>query len=110
MKKLFMIVGLCILTACAQMGVQPARGFEDNLAYTYSSVTAVRLSAADALGVGAISLQDAQKVLDLSDQARTVLDAAKAAYAVGDTATSAQRLAQATALLVQMQVYVKGKQ
>lgn len=109
MKRLLIVFLITTLIACGQIGIQPSRNFEDNLAYSYSSVTAIRMSAADALSAGAMSVADAEKVLELSDQARVILDAAKAAHLAGDTAADMVRLAQVTTLLVQMQTYVKGR-
>lgn len=101
------LLAMCmLLTACAQVGLAPAQSFDQKLAYGYSTVTAVRTSAAQALNAGTIDVLDAKKALAITDEARAGLDAAGAANGHGDTSTAVGKLALATALLTQLQQYL----
>lgn len=109
MKRLFVIAALAILSACSSLGLQPAQSPSQGIAYAYSTVTAVRTSAAQALTAGTITAAQAQQVLALTDQARTSLDAGQAVVVAAGTAAPttsqaqviAQDLSIATALLTQ---------
>lgn len=112
MKKLLNLVaclGILALVACTQIGLAPAQSFDEKLAYGYSTVTSVRTSAATALDTGLIQVTDAQHVLDVTDQARAGLDAAKVASTAGDTTTAAGKLTLATSVLVEVQQYLIAK-
>jgi hypothetical protein len=98
-----------LLTACTQMGLAPAQGLDEKIAYGYSVDAAVRTSAAQALNAGTINVADAKQVLVATDSARVVLDGASAASRYGDVPTAMQKLATATALLTQIQQYLQSK-
>lgn len=66
------------LTGCASIGLEPASAFGERLAYGYSTHAAVTESAATALEIGDIQVDDAQRVLKVSDQARQALDGSEA--------------------------------
>jgi len=100
---------LMLLTACAQVGLAPAETFDQKLAYGYSTVTAVRTSAAQALNAGSIDITDAKQALSVTDGARSALDAAGTAFRSGDTATATGKLEAATALLTQLQAYLNAR-
>ena len=102
-------VSLGFIAGCAQVGMQAPRDFNDELGYSYAAVTSARLAAANALDTGQIKLADAQRVLILSDQARALLDSARAAHGVKDDTSAAALLAQTTAILVQLQAITGGK-
>ncbi len=104
-----MLVMCMLLTACAQVGLAPAESFDQKLAYGYSTVAAVRTSAADALKSGTITVSDAKQALVITDTARTALDAASEANGHGDTTTAIGKLAMATAMLTQLQQYLQSK-
>jgi hypothetical protein len=97
------------LVACAQLGIVAPQSFEQRLAYTYGSVTAVRTSAAQALQAGTISKADAQKVLDLSDQARGLLDSSRMASKGGDMTNAVGQLNLANAVLLELQKYLNAR-
>jgi len=69
---------LCwLLVACQSLGLAPAKSLSDRLAYGYGTLSAVEFAAADATNAGELSKADAQTVLKLADQSRTLLDGAK---------------------------------
>lgn len=104
------ILAMCVLlTACAQVGLAPAESFDQKLAYGYSTVAAVRTSAADALKAGTITVSDARQALVITDTARSALDAAGTANVAGDMSTAIGKLTAATALLTQLQQYLQSK-
>lgn len=109
-SKFFAILAMCMmLTACAQVGLAPAETFDQKLAYGYSTLAAVRISSADALKTGAITVSDAKQALVITDTARASLDAASAANGAGDVSTAIGKLQAATALLTQLQQYLQSK-
>jgi len=107
LHALYAIV-LLMLVGCAQAGLQPAQNFEQSLAYGYASVTSARLSAANAVKAGTIKKEDAQEVLALTDQARTLLDGARA-IRVSDLKTAQAKLALATQVLTQLSAYLNAR-
>lgn len=108
MRKLAIIPLLFFLTACASLGLAPASSFEERLAYAVSQNAAVRNTAAVSLERQEIALEDAQRVLKITDEIRTALDAARLANDVGDPSTAEGRLQFATAILVQIQNYLRS--
>lgn len=105
---IYALVGL-FLTGCAQLGLAPASTFEERLAYAVSQNAAVRQAAASSLEAGDIQVDDAQRILKVTDQVRDALNAAKLASGVGDTQTAEGRLQLATALLLELQRYLRAQ-
>lgn len=96
-----------LLSACASVGLEQARSFDQNVAYGYSTLASVRTSAANALNSGLIKVEDAKQVQALADQARTGLDAARGAWLEGDTKTALGRLQLANSILTQLAVFLQ---
>jgi hypothetical protein len=100
---------LVLLTACAPLGLAPASTFEERLAYAVSQNAAVRSAASVSLERNEIGLEDAQRVLKITDEVRTALDAARLASGAGDVSTAEGRLQLATAILVELQNYLRSR-
>lgn len=98
------------LVACAQMGLAPAKTFDEKLAYAYGTHTAVLQAAASAVSNKELSSADGVQVLKLADESRTLLDAAKMASGLGDMSTANGKLLLATSILTQLQAYLRSKQ
>lgn len=110
MRKLAILFPLLfLLTACASLGLAPASSFEERLAYAVSQNAAVRNAAAVSLEKNEIALSDAQRVLKITDEIRTTLDAAKLASGAGDVSTAEGRLQLATAILLELQNYLRSR-
>lgn len=109
MRKLAIVPFLLLLTACAQLGLAPASTFEERLAYAVSQNAAVRNAAAVSLERNEIALEDAQRVLKITDEVRTALDAAKFASGAGDVSTAEGRLQLATAILIELQNFLRNR-
>lgn len=109
MRKLAIIPLLFLITACASLGLAPASSFEERLAYAVSQNAAVRSAAAVSLERQEIALEDAQRVLKITDEVRTALDSARLASGVGDVSTAEGRLQLATAILVELQTYLRSR-
>lgn len=107
MRKLAIVPILLLLTACASLGLAPASSFGQRLAYAVSQNAAVRSAAAAAFERQEIGLEDAQRVLKITDEVRTALDAARLANDAGDPSTAEGRLQLATAILVEIQNYLR---
>lgn len=101
---------LLLVSACAQLSLAPADTFDKKLAYAYGTHTAVLQSAASAVTHKDISKEDGQQVLKLADESRTLLDAAQSLSASGDLTGANSKLVLATAILTQLQTYLRSKQ
>lgn len=101
---------LCwLLAACQSLGLAPAKSLSDRLAYGYGTLSAVEFAAADATNAGELSKADAQTVLKLADQSRTLLDGAKSLLDTDPQAAST-KLDLAVAVLTQVQSYLRSHQ
>lgn len=109
MRKLAIIPLLLILCACGSLGLAPASTFEERLAYAVSQNAAVRNAAAVSLERNELALEDAQRVLKITDEIRTALDAARLAAGAGDISTAEGRLQLATSILVNIQAYLRSR-
>ena len=109
MRKLAIVPILLILTACASLGLAPASSFEERLAYAVSQNAAVRETAAVSLERNELALEDARRVLKITDEVRTALDAARLAAGAGDVSTAEGRLQLATSILINLQAYLRSR-
>ena len=98
-----------LLIGCGSLGLAPASSFEERLAYAVSQNAAVRTAAAVSLERKEIDREDAQRVLKITDEVRTALDAARLAAGAGDLETAEGRLQLATAILVEIQNYLRSQ-
>ncbi len=71
---------LLLLSACASLGLQTPKTFNERLAAGYVSVTAARDTAATLLTAGKITAGDAQNVQQQADNARSGLDIARSVH------------------------------
>ena len=110
MKRLAIIPLLLILTAaCTSLGLAPASSFEERLAYAVSQNAAVREAAAVSVERKELSVDDARRVLKITDEVRTALDGARLAAGAGDVSTAEGRLQLATSILVNLQAYLRSR-
>jgi hypothetical protein len=94
---------LCaLLSACASLGLAPAKSLSDRLAYGYSTLSAVQFAAANATNAGELSATDAEAVLKLADQSHVLLDGAKTLLPT-DPDGAATKLDLAVAILAELQ-------
>ena len=105
---LFLAFTAMFLSGCPT-GLGQADTFNKQLAYAYGTHTAVLTAAANAVEAETLGVADAQQVLDLADQSRALLDAAKLAFSVGDLSTADGKLALATNILTQLRDYLNTK-
>jgi len=107
--KLRTVIGsllvLAVLSACTSLGLAPAKSFDEKLAYAYGVHTALESSAATAVRAHELTQAEGANVLKIADNAREVLDSAKAIEAT-DAAGAATKLALATSILNQLQAYL----
>lgn len=109
MRKFAIVPLLLILTACAHLGLAPASSFEERLAYAVSQNAAVRETAAVSLERNELALEDARRVLKITDEVRTALDAARLAAGAGDVSTAEGRLQLATSILTNLQIFLRSR-
>jgi len=101
---------LCwLLTACASLGLAPAKSLSDRIGYAYGTNAGVRNAATSALTAGTLNAEDAEYVLKATDNTRSLLDASKAALTGGDPTTAEGRLLLAINGLTLLQDYLNKK-
>ena len=97
---------VAILAALAGCPSLPApESFDQRLAYAYGVYTAVVNTAAAGVETGALSVDEGQSLLELSDQARILLDAAR----VVEGARGEDQLTLALAVLTEAQAYLNRR-
>lgn len=96
---LFLLLALMALSGCAQLGLGGKQTPEVNLAQGYVMLSQTRLLAADTVRQGVISPNDARHILNVTDTARTTLDAARDAHFKGTPNAAAKGLEIVLALL-----------
>lgn len=109
MKRLFLVLCLAVLSACAQLGLQAPETFNERLAVGVSSVTQVRLTAANLLNQKTISKEDAENVMKQTDMASDALRIARS-VSVTDPAAADAKLRATVAALTALQTYLASKQ
>lgn len=102
------LVVVMLVTACAAF--TPAKSFDDKLAYAYGTHAALLHAAAAGVAAGEITPEDGQQVLNISDQCRAILDAAKLAAGTGDVSTAEGQLALAVNILTELQNYLRARE
>lgn len=107
-KAIIAAIAAFVVVGCSSLGMAPAQSFNDRLAYSYGTHTAVLTATTQSLEAGEIGSQDAARVLKIADEARTTLDAAKLANGIGDMKTAEGRLQLATTILTQLQTYLRA--
>ncbi len=106
-RKLSIIPILLLIAACGTLGLAPASTLEERIAYAVAQNAAVREAAANSLEAREIEVEDAQRVLQITDQVRMSLDAARVAAGAGDVQTAEGRLQLASAILIEIQNYLR---
>lgn len=102
----FVVLFTAWVSSCAYLGLEPAQSFDERLAYAVTQNAAVRNAAATSLEAGAITLDEARQVLKITDEARSVLDAARLASGVGDLQTAEAKLVLASRILTELRTYL----
>lgn len=104
--RFFPFLAVLMLSACASLGLAPAKTFTAKLAYGYSQYTAVNNTIARALDSHDLSSRDAQNFRDTAEKARDILDGAKVASEAGDIANASDRLKLAIVVLDELAAYI----
>jgi hypothetical protein len=97
-----------VLSACANMGNEPAQTFPQRLAYAVGVHTAILQATTSSLTAGTITSGVAETVLAQADAANVALDAAKVAYDAGDLTTANGKLVLALTALQALQDYLRS--
>jgi hypothetical protein len=91
-----------LLSGCSSFGAPAPKSADEGIAYAYGLYTGVEQGLANAVTAGEVSKATAAKVDQAAGEARSLLDAAKAAE-LADPSTSATDLARASAVLNALQ-------
>jgi hypothetical protein len=97
---------LLLLSGCALLGITKPLTFDEQLATAYTAHTTVDQAATVAVQAGSLSSAQGDKVIALSNTARSILDAAKAAEKAGNTAGASAQLILATSALTAIQTFL----
>lgn len=104
-----LLAACAIVAGCQSLGLAPADTFEEKLAYAYGTHAAVQIAAARALDAKEISSDDGTTLLQLADESRVLLDAARLANSAGDTSTAEGKLLLASTVLTQLETYLRAR-
>ena len=108
MKALILATVVVLLAACSSLGLATPKGFDQSLAEAYGVHTAVLSATATAITAGSLSSADGTAINGMAQNARTLLDSAKAAEAAGDVTGAKSKLALATTALATLQSYLNS--
>lgn len=107
MRKLAILFPLLfLLTACASLGLAPAKTFDERWSYAQGQTTGLREASTRALDAQFITSGDMEFCIDLADRTTKMLAMARAAYNVGDISTAEGRLLFASSLLSDLETYL----
>lgn len=109
LQRLSILPLLIALAACATLGLETAKTFNERAAYVHSGVNGVVTATTNSLNAGAIKSADAEYVRDTAVRTRTFVGAAETAYGAGDIATAEGRLKLAEGVLRELQNHVGVK-
>lgn len=107
-KQSALYLTVLLLCACQSLGLAQPKSLQDRIAYGYSTYSAVQYAAANAITAGEMSSADGEAVLKMADQARVLLDSAKALSATDPTGAGT-KLELAVNILTQLQAYLRAK-
>lgn len=102
-------VSAATLPGCQSAGLEAPQSIDQRLAYAYGTHTAILDAAAAGVEQGRLSAEDGERVLDLADESRLTLDAARVALTAGDVSTAEGRLVLALGVLTQLQTYLNAR-
>lgn len=109
MFRTMLAVSVLALAGCASLGNEKPTTFRDQLAYAEAAHTGVIDALDSSLNAGMISSVAAGNVAAQADSAELALDAARAAYAAGDTAGANAKLVVALSALQALQDYLRAQ-
>ncbi len=96
-----------LVIGCTGLGLEAPQSFTERLAYGYATHTAVMDSTTHALEAGEISSSEAAEVAEIGDNARELLDSARAVHDAGRVPAAQRQLVLALALLTELQRYIQ---
>lgn len=103
------LAAICaVLCACQSLGLAQPESLKQRLAYGYAQYAAVNYAAANGITKGALTPEDGDKILALTDQAKAFLDASRL---VVDTnpRLAGDRLSLAISVLQGAQAFLDSK-
>lgn len=103
-----LFLAFVLLAGCSSLGIEPATNYDQREAYALGTLTAIRDAAANSVRLGDLSREDGQDVLDMTDDARAMIDSARLIHDAGDVTEASTRLAAVSEILRQLQSYLRG--
>lgn len=101
-------ISFIFLVSCATLGLV-AQNFDERLARTLASHTAVQKGTGVSLNAKQISSADAKHVLKLADDVKPFIDGAYMARSIGDQKDADAKLQLAVASLTALQTYLNER-
>lgn len=111
-KNFFATIGVlfCVMIVYLHACTTTPKSPREQIATAYTTVTSVRLGAAQLLQRDRITISEAQRVQLGADEARDALDIASAALIESDLDTMDAKLKLAQSILVELENYLKSKE
>lgn len=109
LKYTFWGIVATLLVGCASLGLESPQSLDQRIAYAYGTHTAVVNAAADSLRAGELKVEDANDIMSLAEEARSILDSARIALSENDPTSAEGRLLLATEVLQELQDYLRTK-
>lgn len=107
MRKLAILFPLLfLLTACASLGLAPAKTFDERWSYAQGQTTGLRDASTRALDAKLIASGDMEYCISLADRSTQMLALARSAYAGGDVSTAEGRLRLVSNILTELEQYL----
>lgn len=107
MRKLAILFPLLyLLTACASLGLAPAKTFDERWSYAQGQTTGLREASTRALDAKLITSGDMEYCIAVADRSTHMLTMARAAYNVGDISTAEGRLLLVSSILTDLETYL----
>ncbi len=109
LRAVLMLVVAAVMIGCQSLGLEAPKTLNQRIAYAYGDLVAIRQATTNSLNAKQLSSADAKYVLDVTDNSRSLLDAATSAMTIGDVATAEGRLLLTLNVLTQLQSYLNSK-
>ncbi len=103
-KRRMTVGAFALILAGCFGGTKPDTSFKGLIRAAINADNAMIVTGTALLDAGTITSAQAGKILRFTDQIKTVIDAARSAYDLGNTALATKQLSAATATLTTLQV------
>lgn len=107
--KLAIVPLLFLLSACASLGLAPAKTFDERWSYAQGQTTGLRDASTRALDAKLITSGDMEYCITVADKSTQMLALARTAYVGGDVSTAEGRLVLVSNILTDLEQYLTNR-